>query len=190
MSLPARVLNITAEEYLEMEAESPVKHEYVAGQTFALAGASDAHNIIAGNIHALIRAALRGSGCRVYLAEMKVWIEEIKAFYYPDVMATCEPFDPKSVFKNRPFLIVEVLSPSTKSTDRREKLSAYGHLDSVREYVVVYQDRRRIEAHRKDTLGNWQTVVLGEHDELQLDSLPAGPLILTMAQIYEDVTFG
>ncbi|MFN7944802.1 MAG: Uma2 family endonuclease [Blastocatellia bacterium] len=189
MSLPARVINLTVEEYLEMEAESPVRHEYVAGQTFAMAGASDAHNIIAGNIFTIIRSVLRGSGCRVCLAEMKAWVEEINAFYYPDVMATCEPFDPKSVFKSRPFLIVEVLSPSTMSTDRREKLSAYGQLDSVREYVVVYQDRRRLEVHRKDTQGVWLTVVLGENDELRLDSLPTGPLTMKMDEIYEDVTF-
>jgi Uma2 family endonuclease len=108
-------------------------------------------------------------------------------------MVTCEPFAARSVFKTQPCLIVEVLSPSTMSIDRREKLAAYRLLDSVREYVVVFQDRRRVEAHRKDAQGAWQTVVLGKPDELLLTSLPAGPLTLTltltMDEIYEDVEF-
>ena len=74
MSLPARFLQVSAEEYLELEAKSSVRHELVGGQVFAMAGASEAHNVIAGNVFALLRAHLRGSGCRAYIADMKAKI--------------------------------------------------------------------------------------------------------------------
>ncbi|MGH9842124.1 MAG: Uma2 family endonuclease, partial [Blastocatellia bacterium] len=141
------------------------------------------------NIATMIRPRLRGTGCRIFVFDMKARVEPVDAFYYPDVMATCEPFVAKSVFKSRPFLIIEVLSPSTASIDRREKLAAYGQLDSVREYVIVHQDSRRIELHRKDDRGKWQAAILGENNVLVLESLPAGPITLTMDEIYEDVIF-
>lgn len=187
MSLPARPINYSVEEYLEMEAKSDVRHEYIAGQIFAMAGSSEAHNVIAGNIFARLRASLRGSGCRAFIFDMKAHVERDDAFYYPDVMATCEAFDAGSLFKSRPFLIVEVLSRSTATIDRREKLAAYRRLDSLREYAVVYQDRRCVELHRKDDDGQWQTLILGEQDKLYFKSLPTGPLVMTMDDIYEDV---
>lgn len=187
MSLPARRLNYTVEEYLELEAQSDVRHEYVAGRVFAMAGSSEAHNVIAGNIFARLRASLRGSGCRAFIFDMKARVEPTDAFYYPDVMATCEEFDAASLFKSRPFLIVEVLSRSTASVDRREKFAAYRQIDSLREYAVVYQDRKRAELHRKDEQGAWQTVILGEQDVLLFKSLPTEPLRMTMAEVYEDV---
>jgi Uma2 family endonuclease len=189
MTYPARLVQYSVEEYLEMEEKSEVRHEYVAGQIFAMAGATEAHNLIAGNIYALLRPKLRRTGCRIFIADMKTRIEAVDAFYYPDVMATCEPFVRKSVFKSRPFLIVEVLSPSTTAIDRREKQTAYGKLDRIREYAIVHQDSRRIELHRKDDRGKWQTAILGENNALVLESLPAGPITLTMDEIYEDVIF-
>ena len=189
MTYPARLIHYSVEEYLEMEEKSEVRHEYVAGQIFAMAGATEAHNVISVNIATTLRPRLRGTGCRVFVFDMKARVEPVDAFYYPDVMATCEPFVAKSVFKSRPFLMVEVLSPSTAATDRREKLAAYGQLDSVREYVIVHQDSRRIELHRKDDRGKWQTAILGENNVLVLESMPAGPITLTMDEIYEDVVF-
>lgn len=189
MSLPARFLQVSAEEYLELEAKSSVRHELVGGQVFAMAGASEAHNVIAGNVFALLRAHLRGSGCRAYIADMKAKIEKTGDFYYPDVMATCEKFSAKSVFKSQPFLIFEILSPATASIDQREKLAAYRQIDNLREYVVIYQNKKRAELHRKDHRGAWQTAILGEQDELYLESPPNGPLTITMNEIYEDVDF-
>ena len=189
MSLPARHLNLSPDDYLAIEAWSDVRHEFIGGQMFAMAGASDAHNVIAGNVFALLHAHLRGSGCRAYIADMKAKIEQTEDFYYPDVMATCEKFSAKSVFKSQPFLIFEILSPSTASIDRREKLAAYRQIDNLREYVVIYQDKKRAELHRKDSRGNWQTAILGEQDELYLESPPNDPLTITMNEIYEDVDF-
>ncbi len=189
MSLPARHLNLLPDDYLAIEARSEVRHEFIGGQMFAMAGASDAHNVIALNVAAILRAHLRGSGCHAYIADMKAKIEQTEDFYYPDVMATCEKFAAKSVYKSQPFLIFEILSPSTASIDRREKLAAYRQIDNLREYVVIYQDKKRAELHRKDSRGNWQSAILGEQDELYLESPPNDPLLITMNEIYEDVDF-
>lgn len=189
MSLPAKLLRLTPEEYLALEEKSPVRHELVGGQMFAMAGSSESHNVIALNIATILRTRLRGTGCRAFIFDMKAKVERTEDFYYPDVMATCEKFAAKSLFKSNPFLLVEVLSPSTANIDRREKLSAYRMIESVREYVIVYQDYQRVELFRKDDTGNWQFAVLGAGDKLLLESLPTGPLLLTMEEIYEDVNF-
>lgn len=189
MSLSARFLHLSPEEYLEQEAKSSVRHELVGGQMFAMAGASDAHNVIALNVATILRTHLRGSECRAYISDMKARIEKTDDFYYPDVMATCEKFSAKSLYKSQPFLIFEILSPSTASIDRREKLAAYRHIEGLREYVVIYQDKKRAELHRKEAAGHWQTAIFSEQDALHLESPPNGPLAITMDEIYEDVDF-
>ncbi len=190
MSLPARFINsLTSEEYLEIEARNKVRHEFVGGEMFAMAGASNAHNIIALNVAAILRNHLRGSGCRAYIADMRVKIEASDDFYYPDVMASCEQAAAGSLFLTQPFLIIEVLSNSTAKTDRREKLAAYRQIVSLREYVVIYQDQKRAELHRKDERGAWQSAILGEHEIVYLEASPNGALTLTMNDIYEDVEF-
>jgi Uma2 family endonuclease len=188
MSLPAQLFHLTVQEYLEFEEKSDVKHEYVAGRIFVMAGATEGHNLIVVNVTSSIRPHLRGSGCRVYTADMKVRIELADTFYYPDVMVTCEPFALKSVFKSNPCLIVEVLSPSTENTDRREKLSVYRQLESLREYAIVYQDRMRVELYRKDELNQWQPEIFEEGESLSFGSLPT-PLTVPIQDIYEDVVF-
>jgi Uma2 family endonuclease len=190
MSLPARFINsLTSEEYLEIEVRNKVRHEFVGGEMFAMAGASNAHNIIALNVAAILRNHLRGSGCRAYIADMRVKIETADDFYYPDVMASCEQATAGSLFLSQPFLIIEVLSNSTAKTDRREKLAAYRKIESLREYVVIYQDQKRAELHRKDASGAWQSAILGENDVVFLEASPNGALTLTMDEIYEDVEF-
>ena len=177
---------LTAEEYLEFEQDGEIRHEYVAGQIFAMAGASEAHNLIVGNIFALLRPHLRGGSCRAFVSDMKVKVKAQKAdiFYYPDLLVTCEPNDREKYFKTSPNLIVEVLSNSTETTDKREKRLNYQSLESLQEYVLVSQDEIRVEIYRKDDRGNWTVETLGKDDNLQLDSVG---LTLTMADIYEDV---
>src|SRR5262249_26861704 len=121
MAYPEELMRLSVEEYLALEEKSKVRHEYVAGHIFAMAGANDAHNIISINVATILRPHLRRSGCRVYMVDMKVRVEAADTFYYPDVMVTCEPFAAKSVFKSRPVLLVEVLSLGTELVDRREK---------------------------------------------------------------------
>jgi Uma2 family endonuclease len=186
MSQPYKVHKLTVEEYLELEERSNVRHEYIDGQIFAMTGATDSHNVICGNLYSLVHAHVRGTGCLAYINDMKVQVKVNRSFYYPDIMVTCEPFQAKSVFKSLPVLIVEVLSPSTRQVDRREKLVAYRKLSSLREYAIVYQDRKQIEIHRKSPDGQWEIETLRGSDELSLQSLNV-PLRIPVSAIYEDV---
>ena len=150
---------ITVEEYLEGEKDSPVKHEYVDGRVFAFAGASDAHNRIAGNIFAQLWDAAAQKGCRIYMSDMKVRALGSR-FYYPDVMAVCDENDMDDYIKERPCLIVEVLSRSTASTDRREKVDAYLSLPTLESYVLVDSQMKRVDAFTRTPAGwreeQWQ----------------------------------
>jgi Uma2 family endonuclease len=189
MAYPKELMQLSVEEYLTLEEMSEIRHEYVAGYIFAMAGATDAHNTIAMNVATILRPHLRRSVCRVYMVDMKVRAEAMDAFYYPDVMVTCEPFVAKSVFKSTPVLLVEVLSPGTELTDKREKLSAYFKLESLVEYVLISQDEKRVEIYRRGDRGVTQMLVLRAGDEVRFESLPNGALTLTMDDIFEDVIF-
>lgn len=153
---------MTIEEYLELEEGFTIKHEYVAGEIYALAGASGRHNRIANNVSSLLWLAARGSGCRVYQSDMKVRAAE-DLCYYPDVVVSCapEPEDPYYV-EEYPCLIVEVVSTSTESTDRREKLAAYKRMPGLKSYLIVAQERRWVERHFRDGDGVWNRADLVE----------------------------
>jgi Uma2 family endonuclease len=180
------VIFLTVEEYLKAEESSDIRHEYVDGEIFAMAGASEEHNLIATNIIALLRPHLRGTPCRAFVSDMKVKVKVQKAdiFYYPDLLVTCDPNDSERYFKTRPNLIVEVLSNSTKTIDKREKRLNYQSIESLQEYVLVSQEEIKVEIYRKDVQGNWSLTILSKDGELHLDSIG---LTLTMADIYEDV---
>lgn len=179
----------TVEEYLELEQTSDIRHEYFAGEVFAMAGGSKEHNIISGNVYSRLRSQLRGSSCNVFMSDMKVRInlanENQTIFYYPDVIVSCDTEDQDRYFLNYPCLIIEVLSPSTETIDRREKLLNYRSLASLKEYVLISQDQVKVEVYRQDEKRNWtiQTLI-NRDDKLHLDSVG---LILEMVDIYEDV---
>ena len=183
-AIPERSVSIP--EYLEGEPQSDIRHEYVAGQVYAMAGAGEKHNRIAGNLFFHLRAAARGKPCGVFISDMKVRVEQSDAFYYPDVMATCDPQDTESLYKRSPCLIVEVLSPSTEAIDRREKFFAYRSLPSLRHYLLVSQEQRRVEWHSRDESCGWLFSLL-EHTgmiEISCEGLQA---IFSLDDIYEDV---
>lgn len=123
---------LTPEEYLQLEEQNSVKHEYIDGYIYAMAGALDLHVTIAGNLFALLRNHDRGSGCRVYIADMKARIESLNRFYYPDVIVTCDGRDQETpAYKRFPCLIVEVLSNFTEAFDRGDKFADYQTLESL-----------------------------------------------------------
>lgn len=177
---------LSAEDYLQFEAESPTKHEYIDGVAYAMAGASDAHVTIAGNLFALLRSHVRGSNCRVYMADMKVRIEARNRFYYPDVMVTCDPRDRDTpIYKQFPRLIVEVLSDSTEAFDRGDKFFDYQALESLEEYVLLNTQHQRVECFRRNTLGQWVLQYYSpETGDAQLSSLE---FTASLAALYEDV---
>lgn len=188
MAVPEMQLTLTQQEYLDFEEKSQVKHEFVRGRIFAMAGASDAHNQVTGNVFALLHARLKGTGCFAYVADMKVRVELADSFYYPDVMVTCEAFAAKSVYKTQPVLIVEVLSPSTADIDRREKLVAYGLLPNLKEYLIVHQDKRLVELYQRSASGeSWTAKALAASAPLSLSSLPSGDFSFSLDEIYSGI---
>lgn len=139
--------DLTFEAYLRLEQESPVKHEFVHGQMFMLAGASDRHNRISGRLYAYLLDAEAGS-CQTFFADIKVRTPDGSS-YYPDVLVTCEEDDDDAYVKRLPCLIIEVLSGSTEAVDRGEKLLNYQKLTSLQGYVLLSQDTPRAEIYTR-----------------------------------------
>ena len=183
---------ISPEDYLEGEKLSPVKHEYVEGRVFAMAGASDDHGIIAGNIFGHLWNQLRGKKCESFAADMKVRIppglpNNELSFYYPDVVVACQPEnEPNRYVREFPALVVEVLSPSNRATDLREKRAAYLRIDSLEYCLLVEQDRMEVTVYRRAGR-NWEIMRWRKpEDVIHLGGIECE---LTLAQIYERVTF-
>ncbi|MBW4550126.1 MAG: Uma2 family endonuclease [Aphanocapsa sp. GSE-SYN-MK-11-07L] len=173
------------EEYLKAEQDSLIKHEYRQGLVYAMAGASNIHVLIAVNLVAVLRNHVRGSGCRVYTSDTKVQIESLKTYYYPDLAISCDRRDQEfKDFLRHPCLIVEVLSDTTEAFDRGDKFNDYRNLESLQEYVLVSQTRKRVECFRKNTEGRWVLYPYGADDQIHLASLDFRRPI---ADVYEDV---
>ncbi len=174
--------SLTVEEYLELEEGATVRHEYLGGSIYAMVGATKRHNRIAGNIYAALLSASRGGPCRVFIEGVKLRISEDDIFYYPDVMVACGSEEGDPLFEEEPCLVVEVTSPSTETTDRREKLLSYKKIPSLKSYLIVHQGEPRVERHWRDEEGVWwQADLVGEGRV----SVPCPETELTLADIYE-----
>lgn len=179
---------ITIEEYLAIEENSKVRHEFVDGQIFAMTGASNAHTVIALNIASALKTKLRGSGCTTFILDTKVHIEKRNSFYYPDVVVDCGRFAPDGAHADNPSLIFEVLSSSTAATDRREKRMAYQTIETLQAYVIVHQTKRRLEVYQRDGADWTEAEIVGDgHIQLAV-GMPCG-LLLTIDEIYEGLDF-
>lgn len=138
----------TPEEYLALERHAEFKSEYIDGRIVAMTGASAPHNLIAGNVHAELRARFRGQPCLPFIGDMRVQIDRTRRYTYPDVVAVCgkpEYLDGVLDTLMNPVLIVEVLSPSTEAYDRGEKFQHYRTIETLQEYVVIAQDRPLVD---------------------------------------------
>lgn len=186
MSLRKPQVRMSVAEYLEWEKDGTIRHEYLDGEIYAMSGASRRHNLIAGNLHSQLSSRLRGGPCQVFIGDVKVYIDALNFFYYPDVVVTCDPEDNDEYFVSRSVLVVEVESPSTSATDRREKLIAYRKLESLKEYLLLSQDSISGELFRRDENGNWGSEQLGPDSELRLESIDVS---LPLASLYEGVDF-
>jgi len=155
---------ISVAEYLANEKASPVRHEYVDGQMYAMAGASDRHNRIALNLASRLNDHLNGGPCEVFIADMKVTVDPL-VYYYPDVVVTCDPPRSDPYVRTQPHLIIEVVSPSTERIDRHEKLFAYRRVSSVQEYVLVLQDRMQVEVYRRQSEDEWSREIFIQSEE-------------------------
>lgn len=169
--------------YLKGEQQANFRHEYVDGQTYAMSGASAAHNIIAGELFAAFHAHTKPP-CQVFISDMKVVVQQLdKHFaYYPDVMVACDTNEDNAYFRQHPLLIVEVLSPSTQRTDLSEKLTNYTLIPSLLEYLIVSQDTPHVQLFRRRT--NWKVEYYYAGDNFQLESIK---LELAVEAIYRRI---
>ena len=186
MSLAHRTAWITPQEYLELEGRSDVRHEYFAGEMFAMAGASAAHNFIARNIFAALHAHLAGKRCAPFMNDMRTHVarDDDERYYYPDVMVNCDSAGLHTYFCETPAVIFEVLSPETQSLDRREKRLAYQSLPSLPTYILVAQDRREVTIYRRTPEG-WTRDILTAPEAIV--ALPELDFSLPFASIYARV---
>ncbi|MDG4559170.1 MAG: Uma2 family endonuclease [Candidatus Contendobacter sp.] len=175
---------LSVEDYLAFEERSEIKHEYINGEIYAMAGASTRHNRITLNLASRLMGHLRGSPCEVFVADVKLHLKELEVqiFYYPDLMVCCDPDDRDPYYRTRPCLLVEVLSNETARIDRGEKLFAYARLDSLHAYLLLEQDRIGATLHWREG-GDWRWAVFSDpHAEL---TLPCAGLTIQLAELYE-----
>lgn len=156
MGPPQRQIVMTTREFIEWENGQPDKHEFLAGEVFAMGGARRAHVAVTLNIAAKLKEHLRNGPCRAFMADMKVEVKTADAVFYPDVLVTCHPDDLKAdLAMSHPKAIIEVLSESTAAYDRGDKFALYRQLDSLQEYALIDPDNRRVEVFRRMESGDW-----------------------------------
>jgi Uma2 family endonuclease len=171
---------MTEAEYLQSELISEVKHEYIDGQIYAMAGAKHNHNYISGNVYSNFRIHLKSSPCAVFMADTKVRLG--KNYVYPDVLVDCSKMSGDDYFSTSPVIIVEVLSKSTRIRDTTTKLIQYINLPSLKEYVLIEQDFVSVQVLRKSN--HWQPEYFYLGDRVTFESIG---LTLSVEEIYDRV---
>jgi Uma2 family endonuclease len=148
-ALPRKMID--PEEYLRWEAEQAEKHEYLAGEIYAMVGVRREHALVTLAIGSVLRQRLKGSPCQSFVADMKLRVKAADAYFYPDVMVTCDPRDRSAdIAIGHACLVIEALSDSTAAFDRGAKFAAYRRLESLHEYLLVDIEARRLELYRRE----------------------------------------
>lgn len=178
---------LSAQDYLLWEADQSQRHEYVWGQTYAMAGGTLNHNRAIGNIYLLLREHLRETGCQVFTSDVKTEVSEWGPYFYPDVVVTCDPrdraIDPQQSLIRFPCLIVEVLSPSTQSYDKRDKFKFYQRIPTLQEILFVDLRFPNLMLYRRVENQTWQIEVCGP-----VPNSPNDPPILDLDGWFVDLT--
>ncbi len=188
MANAERLSPISVENYLAGEQRARVKHEYMAGMVYAMAGGTYAHNLVASNVLGEFHAQLKGKPCRALNSDSKVKIQSgtQTRFYYPDASVVCGENVLDGVFQDRPTVIVEVLSETTRRTDEGEKLEAYLKITTLNVYLMFEQDIVGVVVYRR-TGRIFQREV---HSDLEaIIPLPEIAADLRLASVYENVNF-
>ncbi len=167
MSLNSAYQPISEENYLQGELLAETKHEYVDGQVHAMAGASENHNLLSVNIATELKIRLKGTPCRVFIADMKVKVGA--NFFYPDVMVVCQEDNDNEYYKIAPVIIIEVLSKSTRRFDQTDKRLRCQRIPTLEEYVLIEQDRGEIQVFSKKD--QWQSFYYYLGDDITFSSL-------------------
>jgi len=183
-------IRYTPQQYLELERAAEYKSEFINGRIYAMSGASLRHNNISMNIAGGLHAQLRGQPCRALASEMQVQVRATGLYTYPDVVVVCgEPQLEDTTFDTllNPIVIFEVLSPTTEAYDRGAKFAHYQRLESMQDYILVAQDKCRIEHFARRTEHEWTLTIYAEAAEtLQLPGIDCG---LLLSDIYDRVIF-
>ena len=177
---------ITEDEYLETEIRSEFKREYLGGVVYAMAGASEAHNIIAANLMGILYARLRGKPCQPFGSDMKVRLLPLDStyYYYPDAMIACDPTDSGRGWRERPSALFEIISEDTRRIDEREKRLAYLQLARLEAYVRIEQDRAEVVIERRTPEG-WRAEGLSGLEAVV--RLPTLGIDLPLGELFERV---
>ncbi|GET35350.1 Uma2 family endonuclease [Microseira wollei] len=187
IATPQPPQKMTVDEYLEWEARQEIRHEYVNGEIFAMTGGSIPHNDIALNLYTALRPHLRPRGCRVNVSDVKLQLSSSKAYFYPDVIVSCDPQDLNSrKFIQHPKLIVEVLSPGTEAKERGEKFTYYRTIPTLQEYVLIESEKIAVERYCRGEGKMWLYYPYTAGDIITLDSIE---FELTIELLYEGVIF-
>lgn len=186
MSTAYRFQLISVEDYLAGELVSAIRHEYVAGEVFAMTGARVKHNRIAGNVFLSLGVQLRGKPCRPYGADMKIRIDSNNStrFYYPDVSVVCDSTPDSELFQDKPVVVVEVLSESTRRNDLEGKRDAYLTIPSLTYYVLLEQDAIAAMVYERQGDEFACRRYLSAEDRIVLETIGAE---LPLAEVYADV---
>ena len=180
---------LTPEEYLAFERKATTKNEYLNGQIVAMSGASFVHNFITMNIANQLYNQLRGGECQVATSDMRVKVTQTESYFYPDVVVVCgKPLSEDNTFDTllNPTVIVEMLSPSTETYDRGEKFAHYKRVESLKEYILVSQDRARVEHYLRQESKWLQNEFLKLDDVMPLISIECE---LPLQDIYTRIEF-
>jgi len=183
---------LTPEEYLAWEAEQQIRHEYIDGEVYAMAGGTLPHNDIAVNLTTILKPFLREKGCKVRMSDAKVQVGDARAYFYPDVVITCNEQDRRSrQVISFPKIIIEVLSPSTAGFDRGDKFKYYRRFPTLLEYVLIDAEKISIDVYRRGNAGKWELTSYPEDftestnpDIFELTSID---FQCSLSLIYEDV---
>jgi Uma2 family endonuclease len=188
MSAVEKLKLVSVEDYLAGELVSPVKHEYLGGVVYAMAGKRNVHNLIASNSLVALGIRLRGRPCRPYNSDTKLRLRlpnQVR-FYYPDVSVICRPNPQTDSFQDEPAVIVEVVSRTTRRIDEGEKKDAYLTISSLNAYLIVEQESPAVEVFRRTDQGFVREVVAGLEATIPLSEMEVE---LPLAELFEGVEF-
>lgn len=171
-------------EYFALEQAEDRRYEYFSGEVFAMAGGSESHALISANMLVGLGNAMRNKPCRVYGADMKLYIREYDKFCYPDVQVLCEKGIRHDQYVENPILVVEVLSESTESYDRGRKFEHYRSIESLEYYLLIDQERKHVELYERETENRW--ALTEPRDKVIFQRLDA---TLEVEEIYRQVEF-
>jgi Uma2 family endonuclease len=178
-------LTMTIDEYLRQELVAPVRSEYLNGHVYAMAGGTNAHNLLVTSLFSIVSAQLKRP-CRGFVTDVKVRLVHDRRvyFYYPDFFVNCGKIDKSALFQEGPTVIAEVLSPTSERSDREEKFDHYRSISNLQHYILVHQDRPRLEHFPRSA--DWRMQEFGPG---QVVDLPVIGVSVPIDQLYGDFDF-